>query len=141
MSTLTSPARTRRGLNEPVTGGAGAGPRPCAGPGPAAMEEIGALRSKIRDLSFTAHLSPAFPDTPPMRNVAGRAVPRPPHSVRGYGEPPAISATPAVVNAIRHATGLNLTHTPVPPERTAGPRPRRSHTGVAGRAGHEAAPA
>ncbi|MGW0699035.1 hypothetical protein ACWD0A_06825 [Streptomyces sp. NPDC002867] len=30
-----------------------------------------------------------------------------------------ISATPAIVNAIRNATGLNPTHTPVTPERIA----------------------
>ncbi|MFJ4780006.1 hypothetical protein [Streptomyces sp. NPDC088762] len=43
-----------------------------------------------------------------------------PFGVRGVAEPPTLSATPAVVNAIRNATGLNLTHTPVAPEHTLG---------------------
>ncbi|MEU9303832.1 hypothetical protein [Streptomyces sp. NPDC048269] len=39
------------------------------------------------------------------------------------GGPPTISATPEVVNAIRNATGLNLTRTPVAPEHIVGVQP------------------
>jgi CO/xanthine dehydrogenase Mo-binding subunit len=44
------------------------------------------------------------------------ADPHAPYGLRGVGEPPTISATPAVVAAIRDATGRALTRVPVRPE-------------------------
>ncbi|MCK2145080.1 MULTISPECIES: xanthine dehydrogenase subunit D [Streptomyces] len=91
------------------------------GLGLAVMEEIKVKDGKIRNPSFTDYLIPTILDTPPMRiEVLERADPHSPYGVRGVGEPPTISATPAVVNAIRNATGLNLTHTPVSPEQLCG---------------------
>ncbi|MEW1815250.1 xanthine dehydrogenase subunit D [Streptomyces diastaticus] len=91
------------------------------GLGLAVMEEIKVREGKIRNPSFTDYLIPTILDTPPMRiDVLERADPHSPYGVRGVGEPPTISATPAVVNAIRDATGLNLTHTPVSPEQLCG---------------------
>jgi len=52
-----------------------------------------------------------------------RADPNAPYGVRGVGEPPTISTTPAIVNAIRNATGLNLAQTPVAPEHICGVEP------------------
>ena len=40
--------------------------------------------------------------------------------LRGVGEPPTISSTPAVVAAIRAATGLALSRVPVRPEHLTG---------------------
>jgi CO/xanthine dehydrogenase Mo-binding subunit len=40
--------------------------------------------------------------------------------LRGVGEPPTISSTPAVVAAIRAATGRDLVRVPVRPEHIAG---------------------
>jgi xanthine dehydrogenase D subunit len=87
------------------------------GLGLAVMEEIKVKDGKIRNPSFTDYLIPTILDTPPMNvDIIERADPNAPYGVRGVGEPPTISATPAIVNAIRNATGLNLTHTPVTPE-------------------------
>ena len=40
--------------------------------------------------------------------------------MRGVGEPPTISATPAIANAIRAATGLELPRVPIRPEHITG---------------------
>ncbi len=54
---------------------------------------------------------------PPMRvDVLELADPHAPYGLRGVGEPPTISSTPAVVAAIRAATGRALTRVPVRPE-------------------------
>ncbi|MFE3203815.1 xanthine dehydrogenase subunit D [Embleya sp. NPDC059237] len=87
------------------------------GLGLAVMEEILVRDGRVRNPSFTDYLIPTIVDMPPMTvDVIERADPNAPYGVRGVGEPPTISATPAIVNAIRDATGLNLTHTPVGPE-------------------------
>jgi xanthine dehydrogenase D subunit len=95
------------------------------GLGLAVMEEIQVKDGQIRNPSFTDYLIPTIMDTPPMTvDVIERGDPNSPYGVRGVGEPPTISATPAIVNAIRDATGLNLTHTPVAPEHICGTEPR-----------------
>lgn len=87
------------------------------GMGLAVMEEIKVVDGHIRNPSFTDYLVPTILDTPPMEiDVIERGDPNAAYGVRGVGEPPTISATPAVVAAIRAATGKELTHTPVAPE-------------------------
>ena len=41
--------------------------------------------------------------------------PKSPLGAKGVGEPPCISVTPAIVNAIRQATGRELPRVPVRP--------------------------
>ena len=48
------------------------------------------------------------------------ANPHAPYGLRGVGEPPTISVTPAIVAAVRAATGLALTRVPVRPEHLTG---------------------
>jgi CO/xanthine dehydrogenase Mo-binding subunit len=48
-----------------------------------------------------------------------QAEPDAPYGAKGIGEGPTISSTPAVIAAIRDATGLELTHAPVRPEHIA----------------------
>jgi CO/xanthine dehydrogenase Mo-binding subunit len=48
------------------------------------------------------------------------ADPNAPYGVRGVGEPPTISSGPAIVAAIRDATGLPLNQVPVRPEHITG---------------------
>ena len=48
-----------------------------------------------------------------------QAEPDAPYGAKGIGEGPTISSTPAVLAAIRDATGLELTHAPVRPEHIA----------------------
>ena len=44
-----------------------------------------------------------------------------PYGLRGVGEPPTISSTPAIVSALRAATGAALTRVPVRPDDMVGP--------------------
>ncbi|XVS61450.1 xanthine dehydrogenase family protein molybdopterin-binding subunit [Actinosynnema sp. CA-299493] len=91
------------------------------GLGLAVMEEIQLEGGKVRNPSFTDYLIPTVLDMPPMSiDVLELADPNAPYGVRGVGEPPTISSTPAIVAAIRAATGLALTRVPVRPEHITG---------------------
>jgi CO/xanthine dehydrogenase Mo-binding subunit len=85
------------------------------------MEEIQVADGKIRNPSFTDYLIPTILDMPPMRvQVLEHADPNAPYGLRGAGEPPTLSSTPAIVAAIRDATGMPLTRVPVRPEHITG---------------------
>jgi xanthine dehydrogenase D subunit len=87
------------------------------GLGLAVMEEIQVTDGVVRNPSFTDYLIPTILDMPPVRlDVLELADPHAPYGLRGVGEPPTISSTPAVVAAIRAATGRDLTRVPVRPE-------------------------
>jgi xanthine dehydrogenase D subunit len=91
------------------------------GMGLAIMEEIVVKDGKIRNPSFTDYLIPTILDTPPMPiEVLEYADPHAPYGLRGVGEAPTISSGPAVVAAIRQATGLPITRVPVRPEHLTG---------------------
>jgi CO/xanthine dehydrogenase Mo-binding subunit len=91
------------------------------GLGLAVMEEIQLAGGKVRNPSFTDYLIPTVLDMPPMSiDVLELGDPNAPYGVRGVGEPPTISSTPAIVAAIRAATGLALTRVPVRPEHITG---------------------
>jgi xanthine dehydrogenase D subunit len=91
------------------------------GLGLAVMEEIQVRDGKIRNPSFTDYLIPTILDVPPMRiDVLEYPDPHAPYGVRGVGEPPTISSGPAIVAAIRAATGLDLDRVPVRPEDITG---------------------
>jgi xanthine dehydrogenase D subunit len=91
------------------------------GLGLAVMEEVQVVDGLVRNPSFTDYLIPTLLDMPPMRvEVLELADPHAPYGLRGVGEPPTISSTPAVVAAIRAATGLSLTRVPVRPEHLTG---------------------
>ncbi|MBW4717563.1 xanthine dehydrogenase family protein molybdopterin-binding subunit [Saccharothrix obliqua] len=96
------------------------------GLGLAVMEEIRTTGGVVRNPSFTDYLIPTALDMPPMRiDVLELADPNAPYGLRGVGEPPTISSTPAVVAAIRAATGRALNRVPVRPEHiTSTERPR-----------------
>ncbi|MEE6310057.1 xanthine dehydrogenase subunit D [Plantactinospora veratri] len=91
------------------------------GLGLALMEELQVVDGVIRNPSFTDYLIPTVADVPPMTvDVLELADPHAPYGLRGVGEPPTISATPAIVAAIRAATGLPLARVPVRPEHLTG---------------------
>jgi CO/xanthine dehydrogenase Mo-binding subunit len=91
------------------------------GLGLAVMEEIQVSDGVVRNPSFTDYLIPTILDMPPVRlDVLEHADPHAPYGLRGVGEPPTISSTPAVVAAIRAATGRDLTRVPVRPEHITG---------------------
>ncbi|MDT8915508.1 xanthine dehydrogenase subunit D [Amycolatopsis sp. PS_44_ISF1] len=87
------------------------------GLGLAVMEEIQVVDGQVRNPSFTDYLIPTVLDMPPMWiDVLERPDPNAPYGLRGVGEPPTISSTPAIAAAIRAATGLALERVPVRPE-------------------------
>jgi CO/xanthine dehydrogenase Mo-binding subunit len=91
------------------------------GLGLAVMEEIVVTDGLVRNASFTDYLIPTVLDVPPMRvEILEYADPHAPYGVRGVGEAPTISSGPAVLAAIRQATGLPLTRIPVRPEHLVG---------------------
>ncbi|MGW6540740.1 xanthine dehydrogenase subunit D [Streptomyces sp. NPDC055051] len=93
------------------------------GLGVAVMEEIivDPKTAKVRNPSFTDYLIPTILDTPTIPvDVLELADPNAPYGLRGLGEAPTLSSTPAVLAAIRNATGLELNKTPVRPEALTG---------------------
>jgi CO/xanthine dehydrogenase Mo-binding subunit len=91
------------------------------GLGLALMEEIQVSCGAVRNPSFTDYLIPTILDMPPMKlDILELADPHAPYGLRGVGEPPTISSTPAIVAAIRAATGRPLHRVPVRPDDIVG---------------------
>ncbi|MEO3753804.1 xanthine dehydrogenase subunit D [Streptomyces sp. B6B3] len=92
------------------------------GLGLAVLEEIVVgPDGRVRNPSFTDYLIPTILDTPSMPvDVLELADEHAPYGLRGVGEAPTLSATPAVVAAVRQATGLALERVPVRPEHLTG---------------------
>jgi xanthine dehydrogenase D subunit len=91
------------------------------GLGLALMEEIQVVDGEVRNASFTDYLIPTVLDMPPVRlEVLELGDPDAPYGLRGVGEPPTISSTPAIVSALRAATGAALTRVPVRPDDVVG---------------------
>ena len=88
------------------------------GLGLAVLEELVMKNGVIQNANFTDYLLPTALDTPPIEIASLIEEPEPgaPFGAKGIGEPPTISSTPAVVAAIRDATGLDLRRVPVRPE-------------------------
>ena len=87
------------------------------GLGLAVLEEIQMVDGMVRNPSFTDYLIPTMLDMPPVRSIILEyADEHAPYGLRGVGESPTISSTPAIVSAIRAATGLPLRRVPVRPE-------------------------
>ena len=81
------------------------------------MEEIVLEDGRIRNASFTDYLLPTFLDAPEVvASLVEEPDPQAPLGAKGVGEPPCISVTPAIVAAIRAATGRALTRVPVRPQ-------------------------
>ena len=92
------------------------------GLGLALMEEIKTTDGLIRNASFTDYLLPTMLDMPPIRmQIFETAHPDSPYGLNGVGEPPTIASTPAVVAAVRAASGRALTRVPIRPEDIAAP--------------------
>ncbi|CAM5434993.1 xanthine dehydrogenase subunit D [Streptomyces hirsutus] len=93
------------------------------GLGVAVMEEIvvDPRTAKVRNPSFTDYLIPTILDTPDIPvDMLELADDHAPYGLRGVGEAPTLSSTPAVLAAVRDATGLELNRTPVRPEHLTG---------------------
>ncbi|MCU1454318.1 MAG: pucD [Acidimicrobiales bacterium] len=99
----------------------------CAqGVGLATMEELVLEAGKVRNASFTDYLIPTALDMPEVvTTLVEEPEPGAPFGAKGVGEPPVISSTPAIVAAVRAATGVDLTRVPIRPQDVAlADRPR-----------------
>ncbi|MBG0829263.1 molybdopterin-dependent oxidoreductase [Planomonospora sp. ID67723] len=86
------------------------------GLGLALMEEVLVSGGRVRNPSFTDYLIPTVLDMPPMKvSILENPDPHAPYGLRGAGEPPTLSSTPAVAAAVRAATGLELPRVPIRP--------------------------
>jgi xanthine dehydrogenase D subunit len=116
-----------QGLEGQVEGGT------AMGLGFALMEEIQVQDGRIRNASFTDYLIPTILDMPPVSTVVVEdPEPGVPYGAKGMAELPTVVSTPAVVAALRNATGRDLNRVPVkpddliglsPPVTSAGPPP------------------
>ena len=87
------------------------------GVGLALMEEIQLRDGELVSTSFTDYHIPTVLDVGEISvDVLECPDPGAPYGLRGIGEPPTISSTPAVVNALRAATGRELPRVPVRPD-------------------------
>ncbi|MGH2499643.1 MAG: molybdopterin cofactor-binding domain-containing protein [Candidatus Limnocylindria bacterium] len=87
------------------------------GLGLAVMEEVQLRDGGVRNASFTDYLLPTTLDMPPVvADLIEHPHPDAPYGAKGVGEPPTISSTPAIVAAIRAATGRALNRVPVRPD-------------------------
>ncbi len=87
------------------------------GVGLAVMEEIVLSEGRVRNPSFTDYLIPTTLDMPAVAaTLIEEPEPGAPYGAKGVGEPPTISSGPAVLAAIRDATGLPLRRVPVRPQ-------------------------
>ena len=87
------------------------------GVGLALMEEIQLRDGELVSTSFTDYHIPTVLDVGAISvDVLECPDPGAPYGLRGIGEPPTISSTPAVVNALRAATGRELPRVPVRPD-------------------------
>lgn len=87
------------------------------GLGLAVMEEIVVTNGHVRNASFTDYLLPTALDAPEVV-VALVEEPDPfaPLGAKGVGEPPCISVTPAIANAVRNALGRDIHRVPMRPQ-------------------------
>jgi xanthine dehydrogenase D subunit len=91
------------------------------GLGLALMEEIQVKEGKVQNASFTDYLLPTILDMPSVKmEFLELADSDAPYGLKGVGEPPTISSTPAIVAALRDATGRELRRVPVRPEQLVG---------------------
>jgi CO/xanthine dehydrogenase Mo-binding subunit len=89
--------------------------------GLAVMEQLVVDKGVIRNPTFTDYLIPTFLDAPDVETrIIEEADHWGPFGAKGIGESPTISSTPAIVAAIKAATGKDLTKVPVLPEDIVG---------------------
>ena len=87
------------------------------GIGWALMEEVVLQDGAMKNSQFTNYVIPTAADLPPIR-VFFQEQPAPygPGGAKGIGELPMDGPAPAILNAVCHALGTNLTRVPLTPE-------------------------
>jgi xanthine dehydrogenase D subunit len=87
------------------------------GLGLALSEELLIEAGIVETRSFGSYRIPTMVDAPRTRNLIFElADPATPYGLRGVGELPSISSTPAIAAALRAATGRPLTRVPIRPD-------------------------
>ena len=88
------------------------------GLGLALLEDLVLNNGKILNANFTDYLLPTSMDIPPIKiaSLIEQSEPGAPFGAKGIGEPPVISSTPAIISAVRNATGKKLNRVPIKPE-------------------------
>ncbi len=72
---------------------------------------------RVQTRSFGSYRIPTIVDAAPVPSIVLElGDPETPYGLRGVGELPSISSTPAILAALRAATGHALTRAPVRPE-------------------------
>ena len=100
------------------------------GMGLATMEGLQVDGGIMKNASFTDYLIPTTLDVPDIvSELVERAEPDVPYGAKGVGEISTVAATPAVVNALRAATGRELNRVPVRPDDLIGLAPPVSSSG------------
>lgn len=112
------------GLEGQIEGGA------VIGLGHAVMEEVRVENGIMKNASFTDYLIPTTLDVPPIvSEFVEHPEPDVPYGAKGVGEVPTIAAAPAVVSALRAATGRELNRIPVRPDDLVGLAPPVASSG------------
>jgi len=94
------------------------------GLGLALTEEVQLAEGAILNASFTDYLIPTILDVPPIvTEFIEQPEPDAPYGVKGIGELATVAVTPAVVAALRAATGRALNRAPVRPDDLVGIEP------------------
>jgi xanthine dehydrogenase D subunit len=107
-----------QGVEGQIEGGA------AMGLGLALMEEVQLADGRIRNASFTDYLIPTILDMPPVVSaIVEEPEPDVPYGAKGVGEMATLVATPAIVAALRAATGRVLNRVPVHPDDLIGLSP------------------
>ncbi|HSB38152.1 MAG TPA: molybdopterin cofactor-binding domain-containing protein [Gaiellaceae bacterium] len=102
------------------------------GLGLALMEEVQLEDGVIRNPSFTDYLVPTILDVPPVvSELVEEPEPGAPYGVKGIGELATVAAAPAIVSALRDATGRTLNRVPVAPDDLVALRPPATTEGPA----------
>ncbi len=100
------------------------------GLGLALTEEVQLADGAIRNASFTDYLIPTILDVPPIvSDFIEQPEPEAPYGVKGIGELATVAVTPAVVAALRAATGRGLNRAPVRPDDLVGLKPPAGPSG------------
>jgi len=91
------------------------------GIGLALNEDVVVRDGIVLNASFTDYLMPTAADMPPVIvDLVEVGEPTAPYGLKGVGEAPSLSSTPAVAAAVRDATGCQVFHVPIRPEHLIG---------------------